>query len=759
MKLMNEKIRYEKVLIKWILTCLLILIIPCISILYNYSYNNHLIKEQINEANNTILTNIQYAIDTKLNTIMNLSHLLLIDTKMDKLIESGDNINSFKEKSYDYYSQLNNYTYVYHDLDIVLYLPKHDFMITAHTANHSNSIYNTLKYMKKSTITYESWNKLLNTSYPRGSFLITPHYSYKNFGVDSFVYACTSPFVYKEELKYNLLISTPTTFISSYLDDTSESSFYILNETGNQLVNYGPSITEDLESYRTKDSNPNTFKTTIDGREYMSSSIRSNVSNWTYVIFTPSNSYLSRAISVRNVTIISLIGSFLIGLIVIYISQEHNYKPIRKLLGTLPVNMKSSSSNEFDLMEQYYYSISSENNRMKKKIGTFSDMTKDIYFLSKLKGRDFHLSEGDILDSLQLDFKQKKLALVTVYMDNEEELESDSINYFDLFSFAIDNILHDMIGEHYNYRRVLDGVLNNFIFFMDDETGQTDYKQLDSYFDQLYSFFHDNFQIELSITISDLFSNMDDISSNYVDILGSLEYRHILGVHGIFHISELNQINGNDYKELEKYTQPIKMAVVQKKLGTALLLSKELFQQLSYLELPFIKSQYHIHSIIASLLIQFDTITNELDKEHLERYLRILLLCNDKQSLQREFESLLHFFCGDAILSNNPVDNEFIRSIKDYVQDYYQDCNMNIASIAEAMSLSPKYMSKLFKDVHTEGLLNYMNEVRIEHAKELLKTCKYSVDEVSVLVGYSNTRSFRRNFLKVTGSNPKEYKK
>ena len=56
-----------------------------------------------------------------------------------------------------------------------------------------------------------------------------------------------------------------------------------------------------------------------------------------------------------------------------------------------------------------------------------------------------------------------------------------------------------------------------------------------------------------------------------------------------------------------------------------------------------------------------------------------------------------------------------------------------------------------------EGILDYLNRIRITKAKELIATRRYSAEETGTLVGYASNQTFRRAFVKIVGMTPGKY--
>ena len=78
---------------------------------------------------------------------------------------------------------------------------------------------------------------------------------------------------------------------------------------------------------------------------------------------------------------------------------------------------------------------------------------------------------------------------------------------------------------------------------------------------------------------------------------------------------------------------------------------------------------------------------------------------------------------------------------------------------AEAVCLSPKYLSRIFKEHAKKGFSDYKLELKIGKAKELLEKADYNINQISERLGYENTESFIRQFKKISGCTPTEYRK
>ncbi|MBN2222165.1 MAG: helix-turn-helix domain-containing protein, partial [Vallitaleaceae bacterium] len=98
----------------------------------------------------------------------------------------------------------------------------------------------------------------------------------------------------------------------------------------------------------------------------------------------------------------------------------------------------------------------------------------------------------------------------------------------------------------------------------------------------------------------------------------------------------------------------------------------------------------------------------------------------------------------------------FIQEAMSYVDVHYKK-DLRLKEVAEEVSISPQYFSKVFKDELGYNFIDYLTKVRMEKAKLLLKDAKTSVKEICFEIGYNDPNYFSRLFKRLEGMSPTEF--
>ncbi|WP_373229406.1 response regulator [Cohnella sp.] len=102
--------------------------------------------------------------------------------------------------------------------------------------------------------------------------------------------------------------------------------------------------------------------------------------------------------------------------------------------------------------------------------------------------------------------------------------------------------------------------------------------------------------------------------------------------------------------------------------------------------------------------------------------------------------------------------HEVVGQVVAYLQEHYAEEDISLSRMASRFHLHVSYLSELFKKITAKNYSEYLTEIRMTKAKELLGDPQLRVSDVSELVGFSNPNYFSQVFKKTTGLSPIDYR-
>lgn len=102
--------------------------------------------------------------------------------------------------------------------------------------------------------------------------------------------------------------------------------------------------------------------------------------------------------------------------------------------------------------------------------------------------------------------------------------------------------------------------------------------------------------------------------------------------------------------------------------------------------------------------------------------------------------------------------NEHLIQAISYIRKNYQG-NLSLDSVSQKVYVSSYYLSHLFREEMDMTFVDYVNKVKIDKSKELLRENNMNISEVSSLVGFRDQNYFTKTFKKYIGITPSKYSK
>ena len=99
-----------------------------------------------------------------------------------------------------------------------------------------------------------------------------------------------------------------------------------------------------------------------------------------------------------------------------------------------------------------------------------------------------------------------------------------------------------------------------------------------------------------------------------------------------------------------------------------------------------------------------------------------------------------------------------IDTAKQYLAEHFESNDVSLNTVAAQVGVSSSYFSSIFKQETGQNFVEYLTQVRMERACELLKCTSYRTAEIGEQVGYNDAHYFSAAFKKAMGQSPKDYK-
>jgi two-component system response regulator YesN len=124
-------------------------------------------------------------------------------------------------------------------------------------------------------------------------------------------------------------------------------------------------------------------------------------------------------------------------------------------------------------------------------------------------------------------------------------------------------------------------------------------------------------------------------------------------------------------------------------------------------------------------------------------------------------EQVSKILVNALVFRDNRTKNQhakLVRQAKEYIDAHYMEASISLNEIAAQVNLSPSHFSMVFAQETNQTCKDYLTEVRIEKAKELLRTTALKSADIAYQVGYNDPHYFSYTFKKNTGFSPVEFR-
>ena len=146
-------------------------------------------------------------------------------------------------------------------------------------------------------------------------------------------------------------------------------------------------------------------------------------------------------------------------------------------------------------------------------------------------------------------------------------------------------------------------------------------------------------------------------------------------------------------------------------------------------------------------------ITKPFNVSLLELSIKNLIL--SRKQLREKYSQRISFQPDKVEVTS--LDEEFLQQVKEAIDTHFQETNFSVDQLAREVNMSRTQLYRKLKTLTGQSAKKIITDFRLKRAKDLLSANKYTVSEVSFMVGYNDIKSFRDQFNKAFNKNPRDF--
>ncbi|MEM7510439.1 MAG: response regulator, partial [Bacteroidota bacterium] len=134
---------------------------------------------------------------------------------------------------------------------------------------------------------------------------------------------------------------------------------------------------------------------------------------------------------------------------------------------------------------------------------------------------------------------------------------------------------------------------------------------------------------------------------------------------------------------------------------------------------------------------------------------RIKNLILSRKQLREKYSHQISF--QPEKMEINSLDEEFLKQVKEAINNHFQETDFSVDQLAREVNMSRTQLYRKLKTLTGQSGKKLITDFRLKRAKDLLTANRYTVSEVSFMVGYNDIKSFRDQFKKAFKQNPRDF--
>ncbi|MFS0723063.1 helix-turn-helix domain-containing protein [Paenibacillus sp. 1P07SE] len=728
-------------------------------LLYDRTYD--VVENEVTGTNLQLLDQVRDTLDRRLSEIDSIAFQIMNDpqvTGFQRVDRPFEGSNTFKvletqQRLYSY-NMSNNFI-----VDYYLFFKNSGLVLSSKTTYEMPRFYKQI--LNYEGVGYETWEQSLFERYYNREFQPVSRVSYQGKQREMMTYMQSMG--YPNRVTGAIAILVDNSQLRSLLQgvDLSQGGWASIRGKNGEVISAISADGETPSDLAGLPAGRGILKPSERTGGMMVSYTTSPETGWSYVVAQPPHVVLEKVLYIKKITF-ALVGLFLvIGLLLASWLAYRNSRPLLRIVSTLSDRLSAQPQQPGDMygfIQQAVSGLIDNNRELQSEIEKQAPLLWESFFERLLKGEFVTMEQiNTLLRHQRLELQGAEYAIGIIKLQGgSRHTGEERLHRLDLERVLLKEALRHLLGDTAYYHDISEDRIA--LLVVDRGHHSSSFKaEVVRMIEQLREYMVRVVPEGPVVAMGGSYGSLLEMSSSYEEARQALFHDELQSSQSILWFDELPNEASGFYFPGEVEVRLINYTKAGEIEEVARLLSMLREENLASRHLPLPMQQLFLCEVSGCLVKVQDQLQIK-QSEEVRALLHQIYSSADPHAVYRSLTDLF-IEISHAIDQRKKSRNVgLIETITSLLQERYKEPSLNLDQIADELGMSKVYLSQFFKEQTGTNFSDYLVELRMRRAKELLIRTSEPVNRIAELAGYYSSNTFCRAFKRETGLSATAYR-
>ncbi|NKI23563.1 AraC family transcriptional regulator [Paenibacillus dendritiformis] len=548
----------------------------------------------------------------------------------------------------------------------------------------------------------------------------------------------------------------------TYIVSERQEPLYRLENAGTKAAE--SAVWTAVRDASAKEAEDTVQSVSIEGHPYSIVRMQSDHNYWSYITVMPTGQFMNRVQQSKRWFEYTVAAVFVTGLIIAFAFSATNYRPLHRLVKKLEphhsLEAASAGTDEYDFISRAVGEMEAQKEGLLHRLKSQASELKEQIILSLLHGRMMSGPWEERLALASMRFEHEQAVVLLFHIDDYagfQRLHSTSTQH--LLKYSLGKMLEELseeIGIGYSVE-LPDN--RTFALLLNLDEAAMESGQPVRLAEKLRQFLRHYWHLSVTVGIGSCCEDIALAHGSFLEASQAVRYRFIKGGGRIIRYEDVRPNRQSPYWQPLEQERELVLALRQARGDDARHIVAGMLQDIAERHIPLRAAELICFNLVNTLIKTL----MELGIESDDRFRDLInALATEEVETMEALEASIARLCRELCFymeeQTAAKGAGLADKLRGYVAEHYRDSGLSLESIAQQFSLSPSYVTRVFKGSTGLPLMRYIDTLRMEKAKELLRHTDAPLRKIMSEVGYNDPTNFIRKFKKSEGLTPIQYR-